>query len=95
MRRYRNISSRELQRIGARQTWDPQHVELLPPKSELFLVRDRRRKADPDGIRTVRVLGVDGQTITTDCGSFAVATGRNVHARPGAACCGRLYLPRQ
>jgi hypothetical protein len=103
MRRYRNITDEELERLGATREWDAEKARALRPDHELLWVHNRRQKfsaVNPDDmrlLRRVKVLKIDDYDITTNFGKYAVETGRNVHDACGCMrfcdCYGRLYLP--
>ena len=102
MRRYRNISDEELDRLGAVREWDEAIARALQPDTELLWVHNRRQKYtsldknDARLIRSVRIVKIDDYNITTNFGKYALETGRNVHDACGCMrfcdCYGRLYI---
>jgi hypothetical protein len=104
MRKYRNITDSELTKLGVVREWDASIARTLSPGAKLLWIHHHRKQYplqdnnDRCFIRSVEIIKVGNDDITTNFGKYSLETGRNIHKTyrsiGSCDCYGRLYLPK-
>lgn len=98
MRPYINLSESEQNRFNIDVCWNPDKIEQLILPTPLIWVHTLHRKnsKDTNTIKTIILLNIKNNRLTTDFGTYALENGKNIRSFSGIHstddCHGRLYL---